>query len=118
MVSVIRGGRRVSQLLEIRRSIDRMGHLGAVAVLAILALTIRGFGQGLYVTLSVLFFPVNVVVSLFLLGILFFLVITPIGIVLRLMGRDALSLKMSESAKSYWTACRESTPTESYFRRY
>ncbi len=37
-----------------------------------------------------------------LLGLMFFLVFTPIGLVLRLMGKDLLDRKIDRSAKSYW----------------
>jgi hypothetical protein len=34
-------------------------------------------------------------------GIIFFLVVTPIGLIMRLLGKDVLNLKYSEN-KSYW----------------
>ena len=37
-----------------------------------------------------------------LLCLLFYLVITPIGVVLRLMGKDLLDLKLEHGADSYW----------------
>jgi len=37
-----------------------------------------------------------------LLGFVFFLVLTPIGLVLRLMGKDLLDKKIDRSAQSYW----------------
>jgi hypothetical protein len=42
------------------------------------------------------------VVSNILLTLLFFLVITPIGLVARLFGKDFLSLKLDRTATSYW----------------
>jgi hypothetical protein len=36
------------------------------------------------------------------LGLLFFVTITPIGIVMRLFGKDFLRLRLDRSAKSYW----------------
>lgn len=36
------------------------------------------------------------------LGLLFFVTITPIGLVMRLFGKDFLRLKMDRSSKSYW----------------
>jgi multisubunit Na+/H+ antiporter MnhG subunit len=44
-----------------------------------------------------------------LLGIFFFLILTPIGMVMRLLGKDFLDEKIDRSAKSYW-ARRESVP--------
>jgi len=37
-----------------------------------------------------------------LLGVFFYLVLTPIGLVLRLTGKDLLSLKIDRNATSYW----------------
>ena len=44
----------------------------------------------------------HVVVSSLVLGILFFLVIVPLGLAMRLAGRDAVSRKFDASAASYW----------------
>ena len=35
-------------------------------------------------------------------GIIFFTVLTPIGFILRLMGKDLLKLKKKENIKTYW----------------
>ena len=41
------------------------------------------------------------IVSPFVMGIIFFLVVTPIGLIMRLFGKDVLNLKYNEK-KSYW----------------
>ena len=41
------------------------------------------------------------VISPIIMGIIFFLVVTPIGIIMRLIGKDVLKLKYSDY-KSYW----------------
>lgn len=42
------------------------------------------------------------IVSPIALGILFYLVFTPIGLIMRLAGKDPMRLKADPSAKSYW----------------
>jgi hypothetical protein len=42
------------------------------------------------------------IVSPVVLGIMFFLVITPIGLFLRARGKDPLRLKPNRQSKSYW----------------
>ena len=42
------------------------------------------------------------IVSPIVLGIMFFCVITPIGIVMRLAGKDPLRLRLEPGASSYW----------------
>ena len=41
------------------------------------------------------------IISPLVMGIIFFLVITPIGLILRIFGKDVLKLKFSND-KSYW----------------
>ena len=41
------------------------------------------------------------IVSPLIMGIIFFLVVTPIGFIMRLLGKDVLNLKYSKN-KSYW----------------
>ena len=35
-------------------------------------------------------------------GIIFFLAVTPTGIIMRLLGKDLLRQKLNKSKKSYW----------------
>ena len=41
------------------------------------------------------------------LALIFALVITPVGMVLRLLGKDSLGLKRSEKAATYWRPARQ-----------
>jgi hypothetical protein len=50
------------------------------------------------------------VVSPVALGILFYCVLMPIGIVLRMAGKDPLRLRRDSSAASYWIARRPPGP--------
>ncbi len=47
-------------------------------------------------------FVLGFVMAHVILTLLFFLVITPTGLVARLTGKDFLSLKLDRAAKSYW----------------
>ena len=42
------------------------------------------------------------IISPLILGILFFLVVTPIGFVMRILRKDILNLKYNKNIKSYW----------------
>ena len=42
------------------------------------------------------------IVSPFIMGIIFFLVVTPIGLIMKLLGKDLLNLKYNSNNKSYW----------------
>jgi len=75
---------------------------GVAAVFAVIALTkptlLAGFNR-LWIKLGLL---LGKFVSPIALGILFFGVLTPIGIVMRLVGKDPLRLKRDAAAGSYW----------------
>ena len=43
------------------------------------------------------------IISPFIMGIIFFLVVTPIGFIMRILGKDVLNLKFNKN-KSYWIA--------------
>ena len=42
------------------------------------------------------------IVSPIVMGLIFFLTVTPIGIIMRLLGKDILNQRIEKSAKSYW----------------
>ncbi len=72
----------------------------------------------LWIALTLLAFPIGYVVSIALLGILFFGVLTPVGLVFRLIGRDALHRRFDPAAKSYWMERSGDVPLERYFRQF
>ena len=42
------------------------------------------------------------IISPIIMGIIFFLTVTPTGMIMRLLGKDILNQKMKKSIKSYW----------------
>ena len=60
-------------------------------------------------------FPIGWTVSKIVLGAVFLLVFTPVALVFRLTGRDALQLRRG-SGRSYWTG-KPAPSVESYFRQ-
>jgi uncharacterized ion transporter superfamily protein YfcC len=44
----------------------------------------------------------NKITSPFLMGLIFFLVVTPIGLTMRVLGKRPLELKFDPNARSYW----------------
>ena len=49
------------------------------------------------------------------LGVFFFLVLMPVGWMLRLMGKDLLQLKRPSGATTYWHSAKESNPLDRLF---
>lgn len=80
----------------------RWWSVGAAAAFALVALAKPALLAGLnrlWMKLGVL---LGKVVSPIALGILFYVVITPIGVVIRLTGKDPLRLKFDPDTDSYW----------------
>jgi len=70
-----------------------------------------------YLGLSYATYPVGFVVSYVALAVLFFGVITPAGIVMRLLRYDPLARRFDPGARSYWLSRPGKKPAESYFNQ-
>jgi hypothetical protein len=62
-------------------------------------------------------FVLGFVMAHVILTLFFFLVITPIGLLARLSGKDFLSLKLNHEAKSYWIAREQKAKSPSDYER-
>lgn len=87
------------------------GVCGLLAVLAPRALRLP------FLALTVLTFPLGLVMSELVLAIAFYLVFTPIGLLLRLYGRDELQLRLDRESASYWQPKARPAGAASYFRQ-
>ena len=74
--------------------------------------------KGLFVGLSMLTFPIGWVVTQAMLLVLFGVVITPLALVFRLMGRDRLRLRADPGRTTLWTPHRDTPDAERYLRQY
>ncbi|MGB5194047.1 MAG: SxtJ family membrane protein [Polyangiales bacterium] len=93
--------------------------LAALGLLAlVLGLVAPRANRVLYVGLSLLAFPIGFVLSYVIMGALYFLIIGPIAIALRLAGRDPMRRARDPQAGSYWTPARPARDKESYFHQY
>jgi len=64
-------------------------------------------------------FVLGFVMAHVILTLFFFLVITPVGLVAKLVGKDFLSLKLDRTAKSYWLPREQKTQKpEDYERQF
>lgn len=61
---------------------------------------------------------ISVVTTFIILVLSFTFAIIPMGLFLRLIGKDILSMKLDKSAKSYWITIEEETRTERYTTPY
>lgn len=58
------------------------------------------------------------VMSRVILTLAFYLMITPFGFLLKLMGKDLLDLQLSEQRESYWVATEEDGPSTRPMKPY
>lgn len=72
----------------------------------------------IYTAWMVLVFPVGWLISHLIQGILFFGLFTPLGIVFRLMRRDALGRRFVPEEKSYWKEKETVTDIKRYLHQY
>jgi hypothetical protein len=71
----------------------------------------------IFIAATLATFPIGFVISEILLAAIYFLVFTPVALLFRLVGRDALDRKIDRSAKSYWQAKQQPRDVASYFRQ-
>ena len=60
-------------------------------------------------------FGLSQVIARVVLVLVFALLITPLGLLLRLTGKDLLGLKRAQDRKSYWADAKESSPLDRMF---
>jgi carbamoyltransferase len=71
-----------------------------------------------FVALQVLAFPLGWLLGHALLAVVFFGVVTPIGLVLRLFRKDPLRRRIERDVPSHWESRKPTSSLERYFRPY
>ena len=107
-----------STLLWWRRILPVAGWRAVLILLAVVALAALLWPQwfrGYYRFSSRLGFSISWFVGRIILSVLFFLIVTPLGLWLRLMNKDLLKLKRSPDATTYWSPARQTSPLDRLF---
>jgi hypothetical protein len=73
--------------------------------------------RAVYLTLTVATMPIGVVMSFVLLGVFYFLLLTPIALFFRLIGRDPLHLRFDRKEETYWVPHRSPANVDRYFHQ-
>jgi len=101
------------------------GGLPWAAALWAAAVLVPGIGcfvpallRGMYVGTACLTFPIGVVISLGILAAVYYLVLTPIGLLLRLFGYDPMCRGRDPNAASYWVSRVPAADVRRYFRQF
>ena len=90
--------------------------LGLLCILA--ALTAPAALKPLYLALNIVAWPIGLAVSYVLLFVLYYLVLTPVGLAMRLIGRDPLHRRFDRQASTYWVPYEKQPPPKRYFRQF
>lgn len=86
-------------------------------VLAGLGLLCPGVLKPVFVALMLIAIPIGTVISEVALGLVFFGLFVPLGLVFRLIGRDVLDLKFDPEATTYWRPKKGPTDAAGYLRQ-
>lgn len=88
------------------------------AVLAVIAFFIPRFASGLYVAWMVAAFPIGWTISHLMMGLIYYGVITPMGLIMRACGRDSMGRNFNPAADSYWVPHVPPKDKKQYFKQY
>ena len=92
--------------------------LGLGLVLVVVYAAFPGLRRWVYLGWMYAALPIGWVVSHVLLGIIFYLIMTPIGLTMRLFGYDPMSRRFDRGADTYWVRRDPESDTRRYFRQF
>jgi hypothetical protein len=96
-----------------------VGVLAGLGMLsALFSLVAPKANKPIFLGLTLLSYPIGFVLSYVIMGVLFYALITPVGLVFRLIGKDPLHRRFDPQAATYWTSPRPRRGKDSYFRQF
>ena len=107
-------------LLHFRFEASRAA-LGAVVVgwsLAALYFLFPSLRKPIYLGWMFATFPIGWTVSHLVLAVVYYAILSPIGVVMRLTGRDPLQRRLDRQATSYWSRRQPPESLRRYFRQF
>ena len=110
----------VAGLLTLRHGFGTVPRvlLALAAGAAVLPTLIPALRRPLYLGWTYVFWPVGTVISIVLLGLVYFGVITPIGFLRRTLGRDPMQRGFDAEAATYWQPHGGRPDPERYFKTF
>ncbi len=70
-----------------------------------------------YLAAAIVSFPIGFVSSYLILGAVYYLVLTPVGLMMRLSGHDPLARRFEPGRTTYWKSRDAARPAASYLRQ-
>ncbi len=77
-----------------------------------------GLLRVVYVAAATLTLPLGMLLSWIILMVIYYLVLTPIGLVLRLAGYDPMRRRFDPGASTYWAAREPAAEDDRYFKQF
>jgi hypothetical protein len=103
----------------------RGGSTPTIATLVGIGIAVAGLGltipqalRPVWVVLMVVNYPIGWVITHVVMALIFYLVVTPVGVIMRLTGRDPMERAFDRSARTYWKPRRTDPDSSRYFRQY
>jgi len=91
----------------------------AAVVVPVIGWTVPRFMRAIFIGMSFLAWPIGYVVSHVVLALVYYGVVTPIGLLTRLFGYDSMQRRFDREAASYWVErSPEAAATKRYFRQF
>lgn len=87
-------------------------------IAGLLGLAVPPAIKPLFIALSVIAFPIGIVIGTLALALVYYGLITPIGLFFRLTGRDALHRRPDPEAATYWIERSGHTQPKRYFQQF
>lgn len=94
------------------------GVLAAAVVVPLIGWIAPGFMRIVYLGMAYLAFPIGFVVSHLLLAGVYYLVLTPMGLLMRALGHDPMGRRGDAGAQSYWVPRKAREDPDRYFRQF
>jgi|WetSurMetagenome_2_1015567.scaffolds.fasta_scaffold518317_2 hypothetical protein len=92
--------------------------LGVALAGGLIGLALPQLMRRVYVVWMIAAFPIGWTISLVLQAVVFYAVLTPIGVALRMAGRDPLGRRFDRNATTYWVTRRRRDDVDGYFRQF
>ena len=88
------------------------------AAMCVVYYAIQPFRRPLYLGFMYAVFPIGWTISHAVLALLYYLLFTPIGLIIRLFGRDPMQRRLDRSAATYWVPHNQDRDAGRYFRQF
>ena len=93
--------------------------VGALAILVpLIGWFVPKFMRLAFLGLAYVAFPIGFVVSFLIMMVVYYLVLSPIGLMMKLVGYDPMQRTLDRDAPSYWIARQANDRLDTYFRQF